>query len=77
MKKYLKNKFISEVKWKVGDSHFWSVLMKVKDRFLHLSTLTFIMVLRLGSGRIYGLKTLLSKNNAHLYTTFVERNIFQ
>ena len=37
-KKYLKNKTISEVKWKPGDSYFLSGLMKVKDRFLHLST---------------------------------------
>jgi len=37
-KKYLKNKTISEVKWKPGDSYFLSGLMKVKDRFCHLST---------------------------------------
>jgi hypothetical protein len=36
-KKYLKNKIISEVHWKPRDSHFWSSLMKAKDRFLDLS----------------------------------------
>ncbi|WVZ69697.1 hypothetical protein U9M48_018444 [Paspalum notatum var. saurae] len=36
-KKYLKNKTIGKVKWKPGDSHFWSGLMKVKDHFLNLS----------------------------------------
>jgi hypothetical protein len=34
------------------------------------------MVHRLGSRRIDGLETPLSKNNTHLYTTFVERNTF-
>jgi len=33
----LKNKTIGEVYWKPGDSHFWSGLVKVKDRFLNLS----------------------------------------
>jgi hypothetical protein len=37
-KKYLKNKTTGEVKWKPGDSYFWFGLMKVKDRFFHLST---------------------------------------
>ncbi|WVZ96731.1 hypothetical protein U9M48_042332 [Paspalum notatum var. saurae] len=37
-KKYLKNKTIAEVFWKPEDSHFWSGLMKVKDRFMDLST---------------------------------------
>ena len=36
-KKYLKNKTIGEAHWKPGDSHFWSGLMKAKDRFLDLS----------------------------------------
>ncbi|WVZ88012.1 hypothetical protein U9M48_034574, partial [Paspalum notatum var. saurae] len=37
-KKYLRGKAIGAVKWKLGDSHFWSGLMKVKERFLELST---------------------------------------
>ncbi|XP_062193487.1 uncharacterized protein LOC133896859 [Phragmites australis] len=37
-RKYLKNKTIGEVKWKPGDSHFWSGLMKVKDQFLRLGS---------------------------------------
>jgi hypothetical protein len=37
-KKYLKNKTIGEVRWKPGDSHFWSGLMKSKDHFLESST---------------------------------------
>ncbi|WVZ49763.1 hypothetical protein U9M48_001092 [Paspalum notatum var. saurae] len=36
--KYLQGKTIGEVHWKSGDSHFWSGLMKVKDRFLEPST---------------------------------------
>jgi len=36
-KKYLKNKTIGEGYRKLGDSQFWSGLMKVKDRFLVLS----------------------------------------
>jgi len=35
-KKYLKNKTIGKVHWKPRDSHFWSGLMKAKDRFLDL-----------------------------------------
>jgi hypothetical protein len=34
----LKNKSIGEVQWTLGDSHFWSGLMKVKDHFLEFST---------------------------------------
>jgi len=37
-KKYLKDKTIGEAYWKPGDSHFLSGLMKIKDRFLGLST---------------------------------------
>ena len=37
-KKYLRNKTISQVSRKPGDSHFWSGLMKVKDTFLGLGS---------------------------------------
>ncbi|WVZ49290.1 hypothetical protein U9M48_000659 [Paspalum notatum var. saurae] len=37
-RKYLRGKTIGEVQWKSGDSHFWSGLMKVKGRFLQLSS---------------------------------------
>ncbi|WVZ72675.1 hypothetical protein U9M48_021095 [Paspalum notatum var. saurae] len=37
-RKYLRAKTIGEVQWKSGDSHFWSGLMKVKGRFLQLSS---------------------------------------
>jgi len=32
--KYLGSKPLAQVEWKVGDSHFWSCLMKVKQDFL-------------------------------------------
>ena len=38
MKKYLKDKTIGQAYWKPGYSHFWFGLMKIKDRFLDLST---------------------------------------
>ena len=34
--KYLKNKTLSQVSKKAGDSHFWMGLMAVKDQFLNL-----------------------------------------
>ena len=34
--KYLKNRSLSQVSKKAGDSHFWSSLMVVKDQFLNL-----------------------------------------
>ena len=37
-KKYLKNKTLEETHWKPGDSHFWSGLIKDRDRFLDLSS---------------------------------------
>ena len=38
MKKYLRNKTISQMSRKPSDSHFWSGLMKVKDTFLGLGS---------------------------------------
>jgi hypothetical protein len=35
--KYLKNKMLSQVEKKAGDSHFWASLMGFKDRFINLS----------------------------------------
>ena len=32
--KYLGSKYLAQVEWKNGDSHFWSCLMKVKRDFL-------------------------------------------
>jgi len=59
-KKYLKNKTIGEVKWKPGDSHFLLGLMKVKDRFLHLSTFNLHngTQIRLWEDRWFGNSTL-------------------
>ena len=37
-KKYLRGKPIRGVKWKPGDSHFWSGLMKVSERFFRVLT---------------------------------------
>jgi hypothetical protein len=37
-KKYLRDKAIGEFYWKPGDSHFWSGLMNVKERFLEHSS---------------------------------------
>ena len=37
-RKYLSNKSISQVSKKLGDSHFWSGLMHVKNQFLVLGS---------------------------------------
>lgn len=36
--KYIGSKSLAQVEWKIGDSHFWSCLMKVKPDFLHFGT---------------------------------------
>ncbi|WVZ96862.1 hypothetical protein U9M48_042445 [Paspalum notatum var. saurae] len=41
-KKYLKNKTLSQVEKKPGDSHFWSCLMEIKSQFFHLCSFIFL-----------------------------------
>jgi hypothetical protein len=36
--KYIGSKSLAQVEWKIGDSHFWSCLMKVKPDFLRFGT---------------------------------------
>lgn len=36
--KYIGSKSLAQVDWKIGDSHFWSCLMKVKPDFLRFGT---------------------------------------
>jgi hypothetical protein len=60
--KYLKNKK-EKTHWKPGDSHFWSGLIEVKDRFLDLSSFNLHNGSLLGFVRTSSLETWLSKNN--------------
>lgn len=53
-KYYMKNKCISGVKPKVGDSHFWSSILKVKDLFYQHCRKKLGMKKILGFGTIGG-----------------------
>jgi len=56
-KKYLKNKTLSQVEKRKGDSQFWSGLMEVKKDFFWKGVgLLYMRATRLGFGRTCGLE---------------------
>ena len=74
---YLRNKSIEKVQWRPGDSHFWSGLMKVRDKLLSFGTFCLNNGTKSGSGKIDVLVILLLNTSTHPCITQYDRNKHQ